>query len=180
MKPAALLAVFDRIERIACLLAFALMAAALMFDVGARLVRGSGVLGAPQAGVIGMIAVSMFGMGLASSAGEHLRPNFLDGIWPKGWSRAAFQAADATTGLFFALFAVIAALVVAESYGLGDVTSVLRWPVWPLQSLIVAAFSLNAVRYFIFALNPDLRPHGIADGVADEDVAALSPKGEAR
>jgi hypothetical protein len=45
-----------------------------------------------------------------------------------------------------------------ESFVMGDVTSVLRWPIWPLQTIIVVAFLLNAVRHLIFCFEPDTRP----------------------
>lgn len=146
------------IERIACVLSFTVIAAALIADVGSRLLQGAGILGAVQVGVAGMVVLAMFGIGLASDAGEHLRPRYFDALWPETWRMAVQRIADALTALFFLVFGIIAVLVVAESYALGDVTSVLRWPIWPLQCAIALAFLLNALRYVIFAGRPDLRP----------------------
>ena len=79
-------------------------------------------------------------------------------MWPEPWRLAVRRIADALTALFFLVFGIIAVFVVAESYALGDVTSVLRWPIWPLQCAIALAFLLNALRYGVFARRPDLRP----------------------
>ena len=162
------------IERTACAIAFVVMTGALMWDVFSRMLFGAGVLGAPQVGVIGMIAVAMFGIGVAAAEGAHLRPRFLDFVIPKRFDTAAFRIADAVTAGFFALLAVLSVIVVRETYLLGDVTSVLRWPLWPLQSILVAAFGLATVRYAIYALDPTLRP---SDDV--EESAGGAAEGDA-
>lgn len=159
-------------ERIACGVAFVVMAGALIVDVGMREITGAGVLGAPQVGVIGMIAVAMFGFGIAASQGAQLRPRFMDGVFPKAWGPALDRLADAITAAGFAGIGWLAIIMVAESARLGDVTSVLRWPIWPMQTIIAVAFATNAVRYALFAIWPALRP---ADDIEPETSAVESP-----
>ncbi|MEL7030200.1 MAG: TRAP transporter small permease subunit [Pseudomonadota bacterium] len=158
MASRSILSLLDWVDRLMCAAGFIIISAALILDAGSRIFFGSGVLGAPQVGVIGMIAVAMFGTGLATTAGEHLRPTFLDGIWPAGWSGAVDRIADMLTGLFFFGIAGLALMVTVESYALEDVTNVLRWPIWPLQSMIALAFAANGVRYAIYAAEPQLHP----------------------
>jgi TRAP-type C4-dicarboxylate transport system permease small subunit len=158
-------------ERIACGAAFVVMAGALIADVGMREITGAGILGAPQVGVIGMIAVAMFGFGIAASQGAQLRPRFLDGVFPTAWGPAIDRLADAITAAGFAGIGALAVIMVAESAQLGDVTSVLRWPIWPMQTIIAVAFATNAIRYLIFALWPALRP---ADDIEPETSAIES------
>lgn len=167
-----LLGLLTAIERGACLVSFIVMSAALIADVGSRLVFGSGLLGAPQVGVIGMIALSMFGMGLAADTGSHLRPRFFDGLWPDRWEDALRRLADAIGAVFYLLIGVLAVFVVAESIELGDVTSVLRWPIWPLQTMIAAAFLMNALRYAVYVARPELRPAEDLESSVEQTIEA--------
>jgi TRAP-type C4-dicarboxylate transport system permease small subunit len=154
----AYLSALSLFERVACAMAFIVMAGALIADVGSRLFTGAGILGAPQVGVIGMIAVAMFGFGIAASKGAQLRPRFLDFVFPKSWDGALDRIADFITGVGLSALGVLCAIMAGEAMRLGDVTSVLRWPIWPMQIIIVVGFATNAIRYFIFALAPALRP----------------------
>ena len=154
----AFLAALSRFEKIACALAFMVMAGALVVDVLKREITGSGVLGAAQVGVIGMIAVAMFGFGVAAQSGGQLRPRFLDGAFPKAWSGAIDRLADLVTALGFAVIGALAVVMTRESAAMGDVTSVLRWPIWPMQAIIALAFLTNTLRYLVFFIYPALRP----------------------
>ena len=147
-----------RCEQALCALGFAVMAAALAFDVGARILLGRGLVGAPQVGLVGMLVTAMFGIGLASHAGEHLRPRFMDGWCPPGWQPALRRIGDSLTGVFFFGLAALAGIVAFESYGLADVTPLLRWPVWLLQGVLVVAFASNGARHALFAWRPALAP----------------------
>lgn len=148
----------ERFERIVCLVGFAVMAAALIADVLSRKFTGAGLLGAPQVGVLGMIAVAMFGFGLAAQQGGQLRARLLDWIFPKSWNTAVNAAADAITALAMAGLAALCAIMTLESARILDVSAVLRWPIWPAQAAVTLAFVLNALRYALFAVYPVLRP----------------------
>jgi len=147
-----------RLEAILCGSGFVLMAGALMVDVGARLTFGHGVVGAAQLGLVGMLVTALFGVGLVAHTGEHLRPRLLDAYRPPSWEAGLNRVGHALTALFFALLAGIAAAVAFESHALRDLTSLLRWPVWLLQSLFVVAFGCNALRVALFALRPHWAP----------------------
>jgi TRAP-type C4-dicarboxylate transport system permease small subunit len=146
------------LERSLCIGAFALMALALIADVLAREFRGAGLLGAPQVGLIGLTVVAMFGFGLAAQTGGQLRVRFLDGVFPRRWDRVVFRVADLVSAAMLGLMATLCAAMAWEAVTLKDVSSVLRWPIWPVQSAIALAFALNAARYLLFAAFPDLRP----------------------
>lgn len=148
----------SRVERSVCVAAFALMALALIGDVLKREITGAGLLGATQIGLMGLAVVAMLGFGLAAQTGGQLRAKFLDWIFPKSWDRAVFRAADLISAAILAVLAGLCWAMVAQSQRLGDVASVLRTPIWPVQAIIAMAFSINALRYLLFAIFPDVRP----------------------
>ena len=145
-------------EKALCALGFVVMAIALILDVAARLILGHGLVGAPQLGLVGMLVTALFGGGLAADAGEHLRPRVLDPYRPPHWEPAMARIGHLLTGGFFLLLAWLSAKVALESHRLEDVTSLLRWPVWMLQSVLVLAFGGNGVRCLLFGLRPELAP----------------------
>jgi TRAP-type C4-dicarboxylate transport system permease small subunit len=153
-----LLKALGLVEKAVIMLAFAVMAGALMADVLSREFFGRGIFGAPQVGVFAMIVMSFLGIGLASAAGAHLRPRFADRLVPRRWDPFMDRLAEFLFALFCALFGGIAVLVVQESLALGDVAPVLRWPIWPFQAVIAAAFFIAALRHFLFGLFPPLKP----------------------
>ena len=108
--------------------------------------------------------------------GRICAPGFWMASFPAKWSVPVNQVADLVTSAFFLGLGVLSFLMVAETRALGDVTSILRMPLWPLQSILLVAFSFNAVRYLIFALYPALRAtddvEEAAGGAAEGDVHA--------
>ena len=139
------------LEAALCGLGLAVMALALMADVGARLTVGHGIVGAPQLGLVGMMATALFGVGLAADSGEHFRVRVLDRLRPASWEAGLARIGHALTAVFFAVLVWLSIMVAAESYRLADSTSLLRWPVWLLQGVFVLAFGLNAARFAVFA-----------------------------
>jgi len=137
----AVLGFIGRTERWITIAAFALMALSLMADVVSRRLFMTGLIGATEVAVIGMVAVSMFGIGVATDEGGHLRPRLFDALIPKSIDALVDRLASAVTGLFFALFAGLAGFMVLQS-----------------MALIFLAFASNAVRFFIYAARPDLKP----------------------
>lgn len=169
------LGLIGRFERIVTVAAFALMALALMADVVSRRLFQTGLIGATEIAVVGMIAVAMFGIGVATDEGAHLRPRVFDALIPKAMSALVDRLASLVTAAFFMTIGALAVWVVAESAALGDRTEIMRIPVWALQSMIALAFITNALRFLIYAARPDLRPS--EDG---EEAAAGAADGEAR
>lgn len=145
-------------EQSLCFIAFLGMAGCLIYDVLKREVTGSGAFGAPQIGVIGMIIVSYIGIGLASASGSHYRPQFADNAFPKKYHRLLDRIGEFGFALFCAFMSYVAARVTLESMELNDVSPVLRWPIWPVQSTIAIGFGLVALRHFFYGLYLELKP----------------------
>ena len=165
----ALLAGIAKFERWASLLAFALMAAALMADVISRRVFMTGLIGATEVAVIGMVAVAMFGVGVATDHGAHLRPRLFDSLIPAALEPAMVRLSSFVTALFFAVFAALSGWMVVESVILGDRTEILRLPIWTLQAIIFIAFATNMIRFLIYAARPALRPSEDLEQLAETD-----------
>ena len=161
------------VERALCVAAFAVMSVALIADVVARELFSTGLVGAPQIGVVGMVAAAMFGMGVATDSGAHLRPRLFDRLVPEHLSDLIDRIANAVTALFFLGMGVLAVLVVGESFELGDRMAVLNWYIWPMQAMIAAAFLTNALRFAAFCADPSLKPPddaGLVDVSASEET----------
>jgi len=160
----ALLKTLSRLERWAAIAAFAVMTLALMADVVSRRLFQSGLTGAIEIAIFGMIALAMFGIGIATDHAAHLRPTVFDGLVPQRLRPGVARLADLLTGLFFVVLAGFAAWMVAESMMLGDRTAILRVPVWALQSMLLLAFLGNALRFLAYCADPSLRPPERTDG----------------
>ena len=144
-------------EQTLCFLAFLLMASSLMGDVLKREFTGSGWFGAPQVGVVGMIVVAYMGIALASANGSHFRPKFADPLLAR-WDNTANRISEFGFATFCFFMAYVALNVAIESYELQDVSAVLRWPIWPIQSVIVMGFGLVGVRHVLYGIYLDIRP----------------------
>ena len=171
----ALLAFIGRAERWITVFAFALMALSLLADVISRRLFMTGLIGATEVAVMGMVAVAMFGVGIATDEGAHLRPRIFDALIPKSMEAVFGRLASVVTALFFAIFAGLSGWMVMESFALGDRTEILRAPIWMLQALIFIAFATNAIRFMIYAINPMTKPSEDL-----EESAAGAADGEAR
>lgn len=144
-------------EQSLCFLAFLLMASSLMGDVLKREFTGSGWFGAPQVGVVGMIVVAYMGIALASANGSHFRPKFADPLLAR-WDNVANRIGEFGFGAFCFFMAYVALNVAIESYELQDVSAVLRWPIWPIQGVIVMGFGLVGLRHLLYGIYLDIRP----------------------
>lgn len=153
-----LLALLQRAEKGIVVLAFAGMVAVVFADVLARELTGVGLPWARQAGVYFNIFVVLFGIGLASAAGSHLRPRFADGWLPARWEPQVSFLAEALFALFCLAFALVSLTVVTESAALDERSELLRLPVWPVQAVIPLVFLIAALRHGIYAWRPALRP----------------------
>lgn len=145
-------------EKTVTVIAFVVMAGALIADVVSRELRGQGLFGAPKVGVFAMVTVAFVGIGVASATGSHLRPRFADRLVPKSWDGMIDRIAEFLFAIFCLAFAALAVGVVQETYMLGEKSPTLRWPVWPFQAILVGAFVIAALRHTLFGIYPDLRP----------------------
>lgn len=162
-----LLDLLYRLERAIVVVAFAGMVAVVFADVLAREVTGVGLPWARQVGVYFNIFVVMFGIGLASASGSHLRPRFADNWLPARWEPQLAFLQHALFALFCIAFAVVAADMVLTSIRLDERSEILRLPVWPIQAVIPIVFVIAALRHSIYALRPALRPVPPATGVEE-------------
>ena len=147
-----------RIERAITCGAFLVLIAVVFADVLSREITGTGLFWARQTGVYANIFVVMFGLGLASAGGSHLRPRFADSWLPKRMAPFLDRANDLGMALFCVAFTVVAIGVVADSFTLHERSVVLGIVVWPFQAVVPLAFLLTAMRHLAYVIFPDLRP----------------------
>ncbi|MEX0339549.1 MAG: TRAP transporter small permease [Arenibacterium sp.] len=145
------------LESVVATLAYAGVAALLIYDVIGREVFGTSFLGADQLAVYGAIIAGFLGLSLATSDNAHLRPAFMDFVF-KGREAFAIRLGDAISALFFLAAAVVAWSFVAVSMEAQDRAPVFYFVVWPLQIIIPYAFVSCAVKHGIFAMRPELKP----------------------
>ena len=112
-------------ERALSFAAFMVLIAVVFADVVSREVTGTGLHWARQAGVYANLFVVMFGIGIASAHGAHLRPRFADHWLPSGWEPALIRIQEGLMALFCLGFAAVAAAVVMDSYAFGERSVVL-------------------------------------------------------
>jgi TRAP-type C4-dicarboxylate transport system permease small subunit len=164
------LTVWHRIECWVAVVCFAFIALIMVVDVFGREVLGpvlaalgidigpTGIFAAGRLAMIALIVGSFMGVGIATATGSHLVPRVAHGWVPAEWNDALDRIADLVTGLFllgFVWFGVVFVISTAET---GLRMPVLDWPVWPLQSAIPLGFLSAALRNFVYAAWPELRP----------------------
>lgn len=172
-----LLAAVERFERVVTFVAFLVLIAVIFGDVGMREVSGSGLHWARQAGVYANLIVVMFGIGLASAGGAHLRPRFADAWLPTRWEPVLMRIQDGLMACFCLCFAVVAGAVVVDSYGLGERSVVLRILIWPFQAVVPLVFLIATLRHGLYAVFPMLRPQE-SSGAIPLDEAQFVPSGK--
>ena len=145
-------------EKTVTFLAFLILVIVMFSDVAIREITGTGLHWSRQVGVYANLFVVMFGLGVASSEGAHLRPKFADSWLPKKLEPFLIRLQEGFMSIFCFVFAIIAFQVVAETFR-DDVQSiVLRMAIWPFQMVIPVAFFIAAIRHSIYALYPAYRP----------------------
>jgi TRAP-type C4-dicarboxylate transport system permease small subunit len=100
----------------------------------------------------------MFGIGIASAHGAHLRPRFADHWLPSGWEPALVRIQEGLMAVFCLGFAGVALWVVMDSYALGERSVALRIAIWPFQAIIPLVFLIAAFRHGAYAAFSSLRP----------------------
>lgn len=169
-----LLHYMGRIERAVTFAAFLVLVGVIFADVAMREITGSGLHWARQAGVYANLFVVMFGIGVASAGGAHLRPRFADGWLPDRFEPVLIRLQDGIMAGFCLCFAVIAGFVVINSYGLAERSVVLRMLIWPFQAVVPLVFVIATIRHGLFASMPELRPSE-SSGAIPLDDAVFTP-----
>lgn len=155
--------------------AFAVLILVIFADVVVRRVTGSGIIWAREVGVFANSVLCVLGIGIASASGAHLRPRFVDGWLPHGWSDGITRVQEALTAVAFAILAWLSIVVLRDTIALGDRSEVLRILVWPIQLCLPLAFGLAVLRHGIYAWRLDLRPS--ERGEADVQASETLPNG---
>jgi TRAP-type C4-dicarboxylate transport system permease small subunit len=145
-------------ERALSFTAFLVLIFVVFADVVSREFSGTGLHWARQAGVYANIFVVMFGIGLASAHGAHLRPRFADGWLPARWAPGLVRVQEGLMAIFCLGFALLAASVVIDSHALGERSVVLRIVIWPIQAIIPLVFLIAAFRHGAYGVFSALRP----------------------
>lgn len=150
------------VESFVATVAYAAVAALLIYDVVGREVFGTSFLGADQLAVYGAIIAGFLGLTLAASDNAHLRPGFMDFVFRRH-EALAIRMGDVLSCFFFMAAAIVAWSFVNLSMEAQDRAPVFYFVVWPLQIIIPYAFASCALKHGIFALRPELKP--ATDGV---------------
>jgi TRAP-type C4-dicarboxylate transport system permease small subunit len=162
------------VERVVTFVAFLVLIVVIFGDVVMREVTGSGLHWARQAGVYANMFVVMFGIGIASAGGAHLRPRFADGWLPARFEPHLMRLQDGLMACFCLCFAVVAAAVVIDSFILAERSVVLRILIWPFQAVVPLVFVIATVRHALYATFPATRP-AESSGAIPLDEALLVP-----
>jgi len=155
---AVLLKRVERVERVVTFTCFLVLITAVFADVVSRQLSGAGLHWARQVGVYANVVVILFGIGLASAAGAHLRPRFADHWLPASWSGVLERMQDGVMALFCCIFAIVATGVVYEGFVLGERSAVLGIVIWPVQFVLPLVFAVATFRHGVYAWHPALRP----------------------
>lgn len=159
----------ERFERFITFACFLVLITVVFADVVSREFAGTGLHWARQVGVYANLFVIMFGIGLASAAGAHLRPRFADAWLPASWSSVLNRLQDALMALFCCGFAAIAAGIVYDGFLLAERSAVLGIVIWPFQAVLPAVFLIATFRHGAYASFPALRP--LPDGAVGTEPA---------
>jgi TRAP-type C4-dicarboxylate transport system permease small subunit len=165
--------VMDTWHKLECWIAvacFAFIALIMVVDVFGREIVGptldalgidagpTGIFAAQRFAMIALIIGSFLGVGIATATGSHLVPRVAHGWVPKEWGPAMDRIADVITGLFLLGFVWFGVVFVRSTAETELRTPVLDWLVWPIQTAIPLGFLSAALRYFVFAAWPAVRP----------------------
>lgn len=147
-----------KVEGLVAAIAFLCAATAILADVIGREFFGQGIWGAAKFAVFGTVIAGFLGIGLATHAGMHLRPQFADGWIPDRFEPLMKRISPLVTAILFFILGVLAYFYVHETYEYGQTAPVLDWPLWMIQIVMPYAFFSNGIRNLIYALKPDLSP----------------------
>lgn len=160
---------WHRLECWIAVVAFTFIAVILLLDVLGRellgpivrlfgLQQATGIFASQKLSIFALVIGSFAGIGIATATGSHLVPRVAFNLVPKHWGPALDRIADVITGLVLIGIAYYGFVFVQSSFATDLRAPVLNWRVWPFQLAIPLGFGSAAVRYFLFALWPDLRP----------------------
>lgn len=161
---------WHRAECWVAVIAFSIITALLLTDVVLREILSPilrflriydgamGILFSQRLAIYALIVGAFAGVGIATATGSHLVPQVGHALVPASWGPSMDRLADVITGLALLVTAYYGLVFVASSKSTDLRAPVLDWSVWRLQLAIPLGFASAAVRYFVFAACPTLRP----------------------
>jgi TRAP-type C4-dicarboxylate transport system permease small subunit len=117
-----------------------------------------GIFAAQKLSVFALVTGSFAGIGIATATGSHLVPRVGFKWIPPRFSAAMDRLADLLTGLFLLAVTWYGWVFVLSSKVTDLRAPVLDWAVWPFQMAIPLGFLSAAVRYFVYAAKPAIKP----------------------
>jgi TRAP-type C4-dicarboxylate transport system permease small subunit len=160
---------WHRAECLIAVAAFGMIALLLVLDVAGRELLGpiykmldikgaTGVYGAQKMSVYMLVLASFCGIGIATATGSHLLPRVGFGWVPKDWGPAMDRLADLISAVFMVGVAYYGYVFISSTIASGLRAQAFNLPVWPFQLAIPLGFLSAAVRYFLYACWPAIRP----------------------
>jgi len=155
---AAILKWLLRVESLVAASAYVIVTCLLLGEILARELFSQTIWGSQRMAIFAAIYAGFLGLCLATAANSHLRPQFADNWWPRSWAVKLNRFGDLLSCLLYTGIGIVALEFVYYSYQYGDIASVIRWQLWPIQSIIAYAFFSSAFRHAFFAIRPELKP----------------------
>lgn len=144
-------------------LCFAVLTILMALDVFSRETLNEGIDWAQKGAIILMIWGGILGASLTTHKGGHLRPEIADKLWGSIFGdsyKPTFKIIEYLIISAFCVFMFYLSLDhIVESKEMGDIHPVLDGlPLWVIKIVFPYVFVSMAIRNFIFAIYPDLRP----------------------
>ena len=161
---------WHQVECWIAVVAFSIITALLLTDVVLREILSPilrflrihdgamGILFSQRLSIYALIVGAFAGVGIATATGSHLVPQVGHALIPASWGPFMDRLADVIAGVALMVTAYYGWVFVASSKATDLRAPVLDWSVWRLQLAIPLGFASAAVRYFVFAAYPALRP----------------------
>lgn len=152
------------IEKIIGGTCFAILTFLMAMDIGSREVFNEGIDWAQKGSIILMIWGGIIGASLTTAKGGHLRPEIADKLWPDSL-KPFLKVVEYLIITAFCVFMFYLSLThVVESKEMGDIHPIISGlPIWTVKVIFPYVFVSMAIRHFIFAIFPDLRPNELGE-----------------
>lgn len=147
-----------RLECVIAAIGLTSVALILLADVLGRQFLGHGIYWGPRLASYLTTVTGMLGFSIVVASGDHLRPELVDGIFPKTWDSTMNRVADLLSAALCAFIAFHAAWFVYTTYEIGTRAIALNIPVWPIQTIVPYVFASASLRYLAYACIPEIRP----------------------
>lgn len=165
-----LLAGWHKAECWVAVICFTFMACIMLTDVLLRELVGPllklvgrdpgalGIFSAQKLSVFALVIGSFAGIGIATATASQLVPRVGFKWIPEAYGPLMDRFADVLTGAFLLVVTWYGFVFVWSSKATDLRAPVLDWSVWPFQLAIPLGFLSAALRYFVFAAKPALKP----------------------